>query len=197
MCCFSRSCFIQTENNISYDNKQNKYMTISNTWSHAVRHVSPCALNVKAWALSHCILPDTATFSDPFPLTLQSSWERRVRKRRSTEGMGPGLMNTLSVRFVHVSNSILQKKPKKNWNVLVVYSCRPSATVAKSSSMYFFMCSFPVRWISLSILWWVGLSERVSFDDWHNMWAQHELSRGKQELSPVKPDVLVAPQTEY
>lgn len=48
MCCFSRSCFIQTENNISYDNKQNKYMTMSNTPSYAVSHVSPCALNVKA-----------------------------------------------------------------------------------------------------------------------------------------------------
>ncbi len=45
---FSRSCFIQTENNISYDNKQNKYTTMNNTPSCAVSHVSPCALNVKA-----------------------------------------------------------------------------------------------------------------------------------------------------
>lgn len=73
MCCFSRSCFIQTENNISYDNKQNKYMTISDTPSHAVSHVSPCALNVKAWEFSDCVLSDIAVFSDPFPLTLQSS----------------------------------------------------------------------------------------------------------------------------
>lgn len=46
-------------------------MTKSNTPSHAVSHVSPCALNVKAWEFSDCVLPDIAIFSDPFPLTLQ------------------------------------------------------------------------------------------------------------------------------
>lgn len=141
LCCFSRSCFIQTENNISYDNKQNKYMTISNAPSQAVSHVSPCALNVKAWEFNDCLPEDIAVFSDPFPLTLRSSWER------STEGMGPGGWWTLCWFGICMFSACCTSCKKKNWNVLVVYSCYPSATVAKSSNMYFnFLCAmfFPV-----------------------------------------------------
>lgn len=51
LCCFffSRSCFIQTENNISNDKKQNKYMSISDTSSPAVKHVSALLL----WMSKH------------------------------------------------------------------------------------------------------------------------------------------------
>lgn len=85
-------------------------MTKSNTPSRAVSHVSPCALNVKAWEFSDCVLPDIAIFSDPFPLTLQKQLGVQVGVLGAR-----GLMNTLSVLFVHVfsSLSILQNKHEK------------------------------------------------------------------------------------
>lgn len=120
--------------------------------------MSRCALNVKARGFGGCILPDIAVFSDPFPLTLQSSWERR---RRSTEGMGPeddehfvGSVCACFQLAVHLAN---------NWNVLVVYSCHPSATIAKSSNMYFIfyfyvLCFFFFSLFLLNYLWWLGLA---------------------------------------
>lgn len=71
-------------------------------------------------------------------LWLRSSWERR-RRRRRTEGAGGRSCSTLSVRLCMFSAhcpSCQKKKKFKNRNLLVVYSCHPSATVAKSS-MYF------------------------------------------------------------
>lgn len=59
-------------------------------------------------------LPDVAVCSDPFPLTLQKQLREEGEEEEEEEegvGVGPGgLMNTLSVLFVHVFNSILQKK---------------------------------------------------------------------------------------
>lgn len=51
---FLRSCFIQTENNISYDNKTNeqkkKQLHVYEAIAQVLESVVfPCVLNVKAW----------------------------------------------------------------------------------------------------------------------------------------------------
>lgn len=139
-----RSCFIQTENN-TYINKQNKEMTISNIPSCATSHVSLCALNVKASEFSDCTLSDFAVFLDPFHLILQSS-----------RGGGVGSLCACFELTVHLIRA---------WNVLVVYSCFPSATVATSSNMYwifffYVLCFFLFFFVDLffcpNTLWWLG-----------------------------------------
>lgn len=145
MCCVVfRGPVLYKQKTISYDNKQNKYMTISDTPSRAASRVSQCALNVKARESGDCILPDIAVFSDPLLLPLQSSWERRGRG----EGRAGADEHFFRFSLCTFSNlpSILQNK---NWNVLVVYSCLPSATVAKSSNMY--SISFYVLCVSLFV----------------------------------------------
>lgn len=109
-------------------------MTISNT--PVSQSCVPRALNVKAPA-GDCSLLDNALFSDPFPLTLRSSWERSIERGfGGREGGGGGdeqFVVSGCARFeltVHLA--------KWNWNVLVVYSCCPSATVAKSSNKFLF-----------------------------------------------------------
>lgn len=152
---FSRSCFIQTENNINHmtTNKTNIWLegdARSAAFAPCVPP-RPCFECQSSRGSASAFVRTSPRFSDPFPLTLRSSWKRR-RWWRSTEG---GQMNTLSVRFVHVSaccpscKTTTKKKKVKFWNVLVVYSCRPSATVATSSNMcftfhFYVLCFFPV-----------------------------------------------------
>lgn len=66
LCCFSRSCFIQTENNISYDNKQNKYMTMSNTPSCAVSHVTPLCFECQSLGIQWLHSPGYRRSFRPF-----------------------------------------------------------------------------------------------------------------------------------
>lgn len=91
----------------------------------------------KPGKFSDCVLLDIAVFSDPFPLTTKQLREAE-EEEEDRGGWGPELQHFVgSVMHVFSSLSILPKKKKfKNRNLLVVYSCHPSATVAKSS-MYF------------------------------------------------------------
>lgn len=143
MCCvvFSRSCFIQTENNINHmtTNKTNIWLE----GDGRSRAVAPCVPPQRCFECqssrdsASAFVRTSPRFSDPFPLTLRSSWKRR-RLWRSTEGARWTLCRFGLCMFqlaVHLAKQ--QRKKVKFWNVLVVYSCRPSATVATSSNMCF------------------------------------------------------------
>lgn len=56
---------------------------MSNTPNRAVSRVSPCALNVKAWELSNCVLPDIFR-----PFTFDST--KQLRKEEEEEYRGDG-----------------------------------------------------------------------------------------------------------
>lgn len=91
MCCvvFSRSCFIQTENNINHmtTNKTNIWLE----GDGRSRAVAPCVPPQRCFECqssrdsASAFVRTSPRFSDPFPLTLRSSWKRR-RLWRSTEG---------------------------------------------------------------------------------------------------------------
>lgn len=86
---FSRSCFIQTENNINHmtTNKTNIWLE----GDGRSRAVAPCVPPQRCFECqssrdsASAFVRTSPRFSDPFPLTLRSSWKRR-RLWRSTEG---------------------------------------------------------------------------------------------------------------
>lgn len=137
LCCFSRSCFKQTENNISYDNKQNKYMTTSNN-PGCQSVMSPPPPHFECQSLGTSVTAFLWMYRLLRPFTFDST---KQRERRGVQGGlgGIGFRGWWTLcRFCLCMFSARCPSCKKNGNVLVVYSCRPSATVAKSSNVFYF-----------------------------------------------------------
>lgn len=85
---------------------------------------------------------------------LYKAAERRKRRRKRTEGMGARddehYVGSVCACFQLTVHLI------KTWNVLVVYSCCPSATVAKSSNMYLiFLCAMFFLFFLFFFFFWM------------------------------------------
>lgn len=99
---FSRSCFIQTENNISYDNKQNKYTSISGNPELCRQSCFPrVTLNVKAWRFNDSNRPEAAGLLFALEAAKRGKGVKRWRGRW-----------TLSIHFVHIFSYLVDK----NWS---------------------------------------------------------------------------------
>lgn len=112
-------------------------------------------------------------------------------------GWGPGMINTLSVRFVHVFSllSILQKKNLKCSSGLQLLSI--SNRSKKQQYVFYFSLLCSMFFMSFLCQHWMVIwarlwhddcyrqSDQVIFYDWNDISAQNELSQMMQELSSV------------
>lgn len=130
---------------------------------------------------------------------LYKAAERRKRRRKRTEGMGARddehYVGSVCACFQLTVHLI------KTWNVLVVYSCCPSATVAKSSNMYLiFLCAM----FFLFFLFFFFFLDVVHFHPtFKGGWGSPVASMTRTAFthkvmdSYTLPVVLVMPQTQH